>query len=178
MERLFQPVLGGAFTDLGTRIVAAIGDDRPAVILAGLGLVDLVAAARAVFDSIELAILGVEGDALRVAVTFRPDFRQRLAPSLNGLSAGMLPSVLMWMIEPASSCQFCERSRLPRSPTLMNSVPSEAIAMREPYWILPEVKRRMLKIGLTASSVFSSVESAALKASVPEPWLLAMAAVK
>ena len=50
--------------------------------------------------------------------------------------------------------------------------------MREPYWILPEVKRRMVKIGLTASSVFSSVESVALKASVPEPWLLAMAAVK
>ena len=41
-------------------IVLAVGDDRPAVVLAGLGMVDLVAAARAVLDVQSCAGRGIE----------------------------------------------------------------------------------------------------------------------
>ena len=50
-------------------IVSAIGDARPAVVAAGLWQVHLVAAARAVFGRKQHAVLGIDGQALRVAVT-------------------------------------------------------------------------------------------------------------
>ncbi len=79
MQRLFQPFLGRAFADLGAGIIAAIGDDRPAIVLARLDQVNLIAAARAVLDGVEFAGGLVERDALRVAVALRPDFRERLS---------------------------------------------------------------------------------------------------
>jgi hypothetical protein len=88
VERLFQPRLGGAFTNLGTGIVAAVGDDGPAVVLARFDAVDLVAAARAVLDGVELAVGGVEGDALRVAVALRPDLGQCLCAILERVVGG------------------------------------------------------------------------------------------
>src|SRR5690606_14513527 len=75
INRLLHAVLVRSLADLRAGIVPAIGDDRPAVILAGLRNIDLVAAARAVFDGPELAALRMDRGALRIAVPVRPDFR-------------------------------------------------------------------------------------------------------
>ena len=67
-----QPVADGA-----ARIFDSVGDDRPAVIDTGGRNIDLVAAARAVFDGPEPAGLRVDGRALNIAVTVGPYLRQR-----------------------------------------------------------------------------------------------------
>src|SRR5215471_20291972 len=64
-----------ALADPRVIIVATVGDDRPAVIFAGLRDVDLIAAARAVFDGPQLARGRIERGALHVAVPDRPDLR-------------------------------------------------------------------------------------------------------
>ena len=54
-----------------------MGDHRPAVVLAGFGNVDFIAAARAVLMQPQRAGLRMQGRALRIAVAVTPDFRER-----------------------------------------------------------------------------------------------------
>src|SRR5262249_36900080 len=61
--------------DLGARIVDAVADHRPAVVLAGLRDVDLVAATWAVLVRPQLPGLRMDRGALRIAVAVAPDFR-------------------------------------------------------------------------------------------------------
>src|SRR5690606_36904819 len=66
-------------------VVDAMGRDRPAVVPAGLGDVDLVTAAGTVFVGPELAGPGIEGGALLVAVTVGPDLRARIVATDEGV---------------------------------------------------------------------------------------------
>ena len=59
-------------------IIDAVADHRPAVILALADDVDLVAAARAVFDLPEIAGSRVDRETLLIAVAVAPDFRLRV----------------------------------------------------------------------------------------------------
>src|SRR5690606_31103065 len=68
---------GLAAADRRAVIVDAVGDDGPAIVLAGFGDVDLVAAARPVLAEPRRAGLRVERGALDVAVAVGPDLRQR-----------------------------------------------------------------------------------------------------
>src|SRR5262249_7407277 len=61
--------------DLGSVVIDAVADHRPAVVLAGLRNVDLVAAARPVFVHPQLAARRIDRRALRIAMTVTPDFR-------------------------------------------------------------------------------------------------------
>src|SRR5690606_31234497 len=64
--------------DLGAeRVVGAVADHGPAVVLALLDEVELVAALRAVLRLPERVRLGVPNETLRVAVAVAPDLRQR-----------------------------------------------------------------------------------------------------
>ena len=72
-ERLLHAFLGSEVGHGGPVVIHAVGDDRPTVVEALLDEVELVAAARAVFDVVEFAGDGMEGEALRVAVTVAPD---------------------------------------------------------------------------------------------------------
>ena len=74
-DRLLHAGLVGALVDTRARIIDAVTDHRPAVILAGLRDVDLVAAARAVLVHPHLARRRIERGALRIAVAVAPDFR-------------------------------------------------------------------------------------------------------
>jgi hypothetical protein len=76
VDRLLEPRRRRADADLAAGIVPAIADRRPAVILAGLGKIDLVAAARAVLDGDEAAA-PVEAGALNVAMADRIDLGTR-----------------------------------------------------------------------------------------------------
>ena len=75
LDRLLHAGLVRALVDLGAAIVDAVADHRPAVVLAGLRNVDLVAAARAVLVLPQFAGLRMQRRALRVAVAVAPDFR-------------------------------------------------------------------------------------------------------
>src|SRR5690606_33677388 len=75
--RLLHPLLRGAFTDLHAAVVDTIRDHRPAVILAGFGMIELVAPARAMLHGPESSGLRMNRGALQVAVSVRPDLRQR-----------------------------------------------------------------------------------------------------
>ena len=57
----------------GARIVDAIADHRPAIVLALADDVHLVTAARAVFDLPKLVICGIDREALWIAVAVAPD---------------------------------------------------------------------------------------------------------
>ncbi len=70
----------------GPGIFDAVSDDRPAVVQARLRLIQLVAAARAVFDGPQLA-LRIEGRGLDVAMAVRPDLRLRVAAADEGIVA-------------------------------------------------------------------------------------------
>src|SRR5262249_26202558 len=83
VDRLLHAGLMGALADFGIVIVATIGDDRPAVILAGFWDVDLVAAARPVLDGPQLARRRIACGTLHVAVADGPDLRP--------------PTVLLWV---------------------------------------------------------------------------------
>src|SRR5262249_10383851 len=63
------------------RVVRAVTDDGPAVVLALLDEVDLVAALRAVLGLPERARGGGERETLRIAVAPAPDLGQRALPS-------------------------------------------------------------------------------------------------
>src|SRR5690606_14617532 len=66
-------------------VVDAVGSDRPAIVLAGLGDVDLVPPTRAVLMSPELAGPGIERGALLIAVTVGPDLRARIVAANEGV---------------------------------------------------------------------------------------------
>src|SRR5581483_7415560 len=74
-ERLLHPGLRRRLVDLRAVIVDAIADHRPAVVLALLDEVDLIAAARAVLLLPQFAADRMKGEALRVAVAVAPDLR-------------------------------------------------------------------------------------------------------
>src|SRR5690606_9025915 len=75
VDRLLEAFLrGDAFADLGPLILDAVRDDGPAVVLARLGAIELVATARAVLDRPQPAAR-VEGGCLDIAVAVRPDLR-------------------------------------------------------------------------------------------------------
>lgn len=65
-----------------------MGRQRPAVVPAGLGYVDLVAAARAVLVGPELAGPGIQRGALLVAVAIAPDLRPRVCTANEGIVLG------------------------------------------------------------------------------------------
>src|SRR6185436_10245795 len=71
-----HPRPGRSHADLRARIVDAVRDDRPAVVLPGLRLVELVAAARPVLHRPQ-PTLRVEGGRLDVAMAVRPDLGPR-----------------------------------------------------------------------------------------------------
>ena len=74
IDRLLHAFLVGAFVNLGAGIVDAEADHRPAVILALLRHVDLVAALGPVLDDPQFAAHRVDRRGLDVAVAVRPDF--------------------------------------------------------------------------------------------------------
>ena len=94
-----------ALADLGARIVA-VGDDRPAVVLAGPRDVDLVAAARAVLDastarrSAGLSAAPARCDGRATRSRARPRVRRTDCP-------GTQPSGLMRTILPRCLPRFC-----------------------------------------------------------------------
>lgn len=65
-----------------------MGRQRPAVVPAGLGYVDLVAAARAVLVGPEPAGPGIQRGALLVAVAIAPDLRPRVGTADEGIVLG------------------------------------------------------------------------------------------
>src|SRR5690606_1353429 len=67
----------GSLADLGAVVVDAVGDHRPAVVLAGLGVIQFGAATRAVLDGPEPTGHRMHRRALQVAVAVRPDLRHR-----------------------------------------------------------------------------------------------------
>src|SRR5712691_1022809 len=73
-DRLLHAFLLCALVNLGAAVVDAEADHRPAVVLAGLQDVDLVAAARSVLVLPDLVGRGMAGEALRVAMSVTPDF--------------------------------------------------------------------------------------------------------
>src|SRR4029450_13115862 len=66
---------------LGAAVVDAIADHRPAVVLALLDQVDLVAAARPMLVLPDLAARRMASEALGVAMAVAPDFRLRALPA-------------------------------------------------------------------------------------------------
>ena len=80
--------MGDALADGGTRVVDAVGDDGPAVVLALLDDVQLIATARSVFVVPELAGKGVCGKTFGVANAICPDFRQRAGFVEEGIVGG------------------------------------------------------------------------------------------
>src|SRR5690606_17257416 len=77
--------LAQAFADRGAVVVHAMADHRPAVVAAGTGDVQLVAALGTVFGLPELTGIRMQGRALHVAVAVRPDRRQRLLAAGEGV---------------------------------------------------------------------------------------------
>src|SRR5262244_406684 len=75
LERLLHALLVRALVDFGAVVVDAVADHRPAVILALLDDVDLVAAARPMLVLPQLPGHGVEREALGIAVAVAPDLR-------------------------------------------------------------------------------------------------------
>ncbi|MNT62110.1 hypothetical protein D3C72_1998030 [compost metagenome] len=65
-----------------------MGRNRPAVILAGLGQIDLIAATRAVLVGPQLTGPGVERCALLITVTKGPDFRAYVVLADKGVVFG------------------------------------------------------------------------------------------
>src|SRR5262245_49575483 len=81
LERLLHALLVRALVNPGAAVVDAVADHRPAVILALLDEVDLVAAARPMLVLPQLSGDGVEREPLGIAVAVAPDLRlgRRLA---------------------------------------------------------------------------------------------------
>ncbi len=85
MQRLLHAVLAGdAGADLAAAVVLAIGDHRPAVVLAGLDAVDFVAALGTVLVHPQLAV-GGQHRALRAAVAPAPDGRKGVGAGGEGV---------------------------------------------------------------------------------------------
>src|SRR5262249_47081691 len=75
LERLLHALLVRALVDFGAAVVDAVADHRPAVILALLDQVDLVAAPRPMLVLPQLSGHGVEREPLGIAVAVAPDLR-------------------------------------------------------------------------------------------------------
>ena len=112
LHRLLHAGLRACRRRSAAAIIDAVADHRPAVVLARLDDVDLVAALRAVLLLPELAVGGIEGEALRVAVAIGPDLGQRAGRPTNGLSGGTAPSGVMRTILPMWLSSFCASSRV------------------------------------------------------------------
>src|SRR5215207_10237525 len=76
---------GRRFGDVAAVVVPAPAHQRPAVVLARLGDVDLVAAHRPVLDLPEGARLRMDRRGLDVAVAVGPDLRARIAAADEGV---------------------------------------------------------------------------------------------
>ena len=76
-HRLLHAGLVRALVDFRAVVIDAVADHRPAVVLALLDDVDLVAALRAVLFLPQLAVGRIDGEAFGVAVAVAPDFRPR-----------------------------------------------------------------------------------------------------
>src|SRR5262245_15498091 len=84
-ERLLHALLVRALVDPGAAVVDAVADHWPAVILALLDEVDLVAAARPMLVLPQLSGHGVEREALGIAVAVAPDLRLGGRPADEGI---------------------------------------------------------------------------------------------
>src|SRR5262249_24469944 len=84
-ERMLHALLVRALVDLGADVVDAVADHWPAVILALLDEVDLVAAARPMFVLAQLSGQGVEREALGIAVAVAPDLGLGGRPADEGI---------------------------------------------------------------------------------------------
>ena len=80
MQWLLQPRLCLAHADRATVIIGAIGDFRPAVILACLDQIDLVTPTRTMLDCEQRTIALAQRRALRIAVPDAPEFWR---PAIN-----------------------------------------------------------------------------------------------
>src|SRR5262245_16710346 len=74
-----------ALVDLGTAVIDAVADHRPAVILSLLDDIDLIAPARAVLVLPQLAGDGVEREGLVIALPVAPDLRLGASPADEGI---------------------------------------------------------------------------------------------
>src|SRR5690606_33803198 len=86
-RRLGETVVGRVVGDRRPAIVVAVRADRPAVIVARLDLVDLVAAARAVLEIPQVPVR-VELQARYVAVAVAPDLARDAAAIGEGIAFG------------------------------------------------------------------------------------------
>ena len=75
VDRLLHASLVRADADLTAVVVASVADDRPAVVFARLGNVDLITAAGAMLDGPKPPARGIEGRRLHIAVPNRPYLR-------------------------------------------------------------------------------------------------------
>src|SRR5215475_12145323 len=75
LERLLHALLVRALVDFDAAVVDAVADHRPAVILALLDEIDLVAAARPMLVLPQLSGDGMEREPLGIAVAVAPDLR-------------------------------------------------------------------------------------------------------
>ena len=96
VDRLLHAVPLGAFADLRARVVDAVGDDRPAVVLARLRWFELVAAARAVLHRPQLRrSRGSRAAAWMLRWPYDQISGRAPARPTNGLSLGTEPSALI-----------------------------------------------------------------------------------
>src|SRR5258706_241260 len=87
VDRLLHAGLRRALADRGAGIVDPVGDDRPAIVLSRLRVIELVAAARAVLHGPETPGLRMESGGLHVAVAVGPDLRARAGATDEGIVA-------------------------------------------------------------------------------------------
>src|SRR5262245_3100843 len=74
LDRLLHAGLFAAPVDFRAAVIDAVADHRPAVVLAGLRNVDLIAAARTVLVHPQLAARRLDRRTLRIAMAIAPDF--------------------------------------------------------------------------------------------------------
>src|SRR5690606_14340627 len=87
IDRLFHAfLLLDGISDGVATIFNSIGDDGPAVILAGLDEVHLVAAAGTEFRFPEITRNWMEREALHIAVSIRPNFREGIGPAFKRIA--------------------------------------------------------------------------------------------
>ena len=72
--------------DLGTRVVDAVADDRPAVVGARFDQIELIAAARTVLDGPDLAACRIDRERLGIAMPVTPD----LGPGISAPDEGIV----------------------------------------------------------------------------------------
>jgi hypothetical protein len=93
-DGLIHVGLRGVSGDGSSVVIHAVGDDGPAIVVAGFDDVEFVAAAWNVLGFPEFAGNGADGEALGIAMAVAPDGFDSASRLTKGLSEGTLPSSL------------------------------------------------------------------------------------